>query len=150
MPSAPSPQTLSSFAKARMILSAALVKRRVVTDVAPLEQLLSDLGSEPDEWIRVLLSSLPRERIGGGPLELDPSATAAESIKASVDTLRALAEGPPKCLEHSNNWETLCPLSEKYFRRELPEAIRARAPRVQHFKLREAEEEEGRKKAKTS
>ena len=58
----PPPQTLSSFAKARMILSVLLVKRRVVSDVTPLESFLKELNTETDEWIKVLLACSDEKR----------------------------------------------------------------------------------------
>jgi len=128
-------ETLPSFAKARMILSTALVKRRVVTDLGPLEALLSDLGAESDDWIKVLLACLDKGRIGGGPLELDMASVTSPSIQTSVDSLRTLAEAPPKCLEHGNNWESLYPLSEKAFRRHLPENLEKQTSGAKHFKL---------------
>eukprot|EP00213_Chloropicon_mariensis_P001959 CAMPEP_0197476916 /NCGR_PEP_ID=MMETSP1309-20131121/11707_1 /TAXON_ID=464262 /ORGANISM="Genus nov. species nov., Strain RCC998" /LENGTH=152 /DNA_ID=CAMNT_0043017539 /DNA_START=179 /DNA_END=633 /DNA_ORIENTATION=+ len=87
-------ETLSSFAKARMIIAAALVKRRVVSNLAPIEELLSELHSESDEWIRVLSVCLEKERIGGGPLEIKRVLNNS-TIASSVETLRKLGQQPP-------------------------------------------------------
>ena len=48
-----------------MILSVLLVKRRVVSDVTPLESFLKELNTETDEWIKVLLACSDEKRIGG-------------------------------------------------------------------------------------
>mmetsp|Transcript_5019 Transcript_5019/g.12116 ORF Transcript_5019/g.12116 Transcript_5019/m.12116 type:complete len:153 (+) Transcript_5019:201-659(+) len=87
-------ETLSSFAKARMVLALALVKRRVVSNVVPLEEALSELSSEAEDWVKVLSACLGKERIGGGPLDFEPENFPA--AQTAVETLRKLGAKPPK------------------------------------------------------
>lgn len=124
-------ETLSSFAKARMILSVLLVKRRVVSDVTPLESFLKELNTETDEWIKVLLACSDEKRIGGGPLRLDDEGgVPSKSIGAAIDFVRELGKKEPKCTSLSDNWEVLFPLSAKAFEK-LEDQVK-----TVHFKLK--------------
>jgi hypothetical protein len=137
-------ETLSAVAKARMILAICLVKRRVLTNVEPLEKVLSELAEESDEWIKVLLACLDKERIGGGPLDMDKVLNRKDetstNLNANIDALRRLAQDPPPCLLLYNNWQVLRPLVEKARRRNHQDQ------KHEHFTLRKTkgpEDEEG-------
>ena len=82
----------------------------------------------------MLLACLDKERIGGGPLDVDNVLSrkqeSSTNLTANISALKRLAQDPPPCLLLYNNWQVLRPLAEKARRRHHEDQ------KHQHFTLR--------------
>ena len=70
-------------------------------------------------------------------MEVDKALSKSQTGTNALDTLRKIAEEPPKCVEYSNSDQVLCPLAEKAFQKARPDIALDKQRQQKHFTLKE-------------